>query len=807
MALLTIKVNGNVVFSTDNSSGSTTVDVTKYVQFGNNTIEIDVGSGACPAPWLFGCVSKPGSLACLYPSGVLNPNDIYYGFPPHLGFSDLCDLYCANCQIAGIPGLFGCPSSLSCIMQGSSSCPSGESCAPPLLPPGTYTVTFTIPQQLNLSYATYIQSFQNVKLTIYWNAYSNGLAVYITGSFELIPQYGYNCEAIKLGIYPVNILPLYNVQWVTQAQPNMNNLYQYSSSNNSWYICVPILNLADYALGVTVNQPNCGNVIVNWSSEGQPCFNGLQPYTAPTFLIAKLYVDGTYIGQVNMNSSVTYAEAIPMVTPEILQSYSPYQGFQWTSSSQALPSYNICMNLNYSADVTQLLTGSASGGCHTLTVEFYYYDMNGTLTSAGSTSYSFIKMYDGTIKPFYYNPGEIPSTSKCPETDVVANAIKSNNFLKSTFPSTITLSGTGSINGYYCNNCNLIPEVGPDAPVLGCGYIYPPSLASYNPSTGQQTGCYASVPMTDSTYSKFVYRSGGYYYLCASNLRAQMCNDSSSPGSINVGGTLLQPGQCVDLKLPNPENYWFGYFPYGVNIYVPEGNPGGTYKLVFQYVGDLPKLVDGYIVGELKDQVLWSQTVTITVSGPPPSPSTCNVAVNVASNPGGIPVSASPTSTSINQGQSVTIQFSAPDTYSIYGYGYKFQYWVINGQTYTQTNPSITVTCQQGGQTITINAMAYYQLVSTPSTSPITTTTIRTTTPTTSPTVSPTLPPAPPSSPITTTRITSTVSPTTSPSVPVLLGSTPTGMSKELNMLILAIAVGTLIGFGMFMATSGKKKT
>jgi len=803
MALLTVKVNGNVVFSTDNSSGSTTVDITNYVQFGNNTLEIDVGSGACPAPWLFGCVSKPGNLTCLYPSGVLNPNDIYYGFPPHLGFTNLCDLYCANCQIAGIPNLFGCPSSLYCIAQGSSSCPSGESCAPPLLPPGTYTVTFTIPQQLNLSYATYIQSFQNVKLTIYWNAYSNGLAVYITGSFELIPQYGYNCEAIKLGIYPVNILPLYNVVWISSYSNagweiiNMNNLYSYVASNNSWYICVPMFDLASYAQP-TVNQPNCGNVIVNWSSGGLPCFSGFQPYTAPSFLIAKLYVDGRYIGQVNMNSSVTYAEAIPGATPVVLESFSPYQGFQWTSSSQAPPYFTekICINLNYSADITQLLTSSVSGGCHTLTAEFYYYDMDGTLKSAGTTNYSFIKMYDGTIKPFNIGPG-ISGTASwqygCPETSVVVNAIKNSITVKSTLPTSITLNGTGSVNGYYCSDCNLIPEFTvPQTPYLGCGYIYPQ----------QPAGCYGGVPMTSNSYSNFVAQFAGYYFLCASNLTMQMCNDSSSPGSIVIGGTTLQPGQCANLST---SNVYYGYFPYGVNIYVPEGNPGGTYKLIFQYVGSLPQVTDGYIVGALNNQVLWSQTVTITVSGPPP-PSGCNVAVNVASSPGSIPVSASPTSTSISQGQSATIQFSAPSTYSIGGYGYQFQYWIINGQTYTQTNPSITVTCQQAGQTITINATAYYQLVSTPTTSP-------TTSPTVSPTVSPTSPtyaPPPTTSPTVSPTV-PTVSPTVSPTTPTLVVSPtpppPTVTTKELSMLGLALAVGALIGLGAYVATSRKRRT
>jgi hypothetical protein len=108
--------------------------------------------------------------------------------------------------------------------------------------------------------------------------------------------------------------------------------------------------------------------------------------------------------------------------------------------------------------------------------------------------------------------------------------------------------------------------------------------------------------------------------------------------------------------------------------------------------------------------IVLNVSTTTTSSSPPPG--ACSVAVNVASNPSGIPVSASPTSTTIPQSRSATIQFSAPSYWTSQGTTYQFQYWLINGQTYNTPNPTYTVTCQQAGQTITVNATAVYQAVS-----------------------------------------------------------------------------------------------
>jgi hypothetical protein len=108
--------------------------------------------------------------------------------------------------------------------------------------------------------------------------------------------------------------------------------------------------------------------------------------------------------------------------------------------------------------------------------------------------------------------------------------------------------------------------------------------------------------------------------------------------------------------------------------------------------------------------IVLNVSTTTTSSSPPPG--ACSVTVNVASNPSGIPVSASPTSTTIPQSGSATIQFSAPSYWTSQGTTYQFQYWLINGQTYNTPNPTYTVTCQQAGQTISVNATAVYQAVS-----------------------------------------------------------------------------------------------
>ncbi|MDT7969527.1 MAG: hypothetical protein RQ842_03105 [Vulcanisaeta sp.] len=136
----------------------------------------------------------------------------------------------------------------------------------------------------------------------------------------------------------------------------------------------------------------------------------------------------------------------------------------------------------------------------------------------------------------------------------------------------------------------------------------------------------------------------------------------------------------------------------------------GTYQIITMVcAGDCQQTYNSNICAYGPTIVLNVSTTT-TSSSPPPG--ACSVAVNVASNPSGIPVSASPTSTTIPQSGSATIQFSAPSYWTSQGTTYQFQYWLINGQTYNTPNPTYTVTCQQAGQTITVNATAVYQAVS-----------------------------------------------------------------------------------------------
>jgi hypothetical protein len=112
-----------------------------------------------------------------------------------------------------------------------------------------------------------------------------------------------------------------------------------------------------------------------------------------------------------------------------------------------------------------------------------------------------------------------------------------------------------------------------------------------------------------------------------------------------------------------------------------------------------------------------SSTYTFTVScvqsnqsQPPQQPCTVEPP-SVSSSPSGAPTPTSGASvSSIPYGQSeqVTFYYNAQES----GNNYIFQYWVIGGQTYYQTNPSITETlaCTTPGGTLTgPSGTAYYQ--------------------------------------------------------------------------------------------------
>jgi hypothetical protein len=102
-----------------------------------------------------------------------------------------------------------------------------------------------------------------------------------------------------------------------------------------------------------------------------------------------------------------------------------------------------------------------------------------------------------------------------------------------------------------------------------------------------------------------------------------------------------------------------------------------------------------------------------------PAPGTCTVIVSATSNPAGIPVSASPSTLTLSQGQQASIQLSAPQTYQLGNITYVFNYWWVNGQTYNTPTVSYPVSCTTPG-TITVEAIANYYAQTTAPTFPIT---------------------------------------------------------------------------------------
>jgi hypothetical protein len=103
-------------------------------------------------------------------------------------------------------------------------------------------------------------------------------------------------------------------------------------------------------------------------------------------------------------------------------------------------------------------------------------------------------------------------------------------------------------------------------------------------------------------------------------------------------------------------------------------------------------------------------TFTVSCVQSPYPPCTVNPP-SVSSSPSSAPTpTSSPSTSSIPYGQSeqVTFYYNAPES----GNNYVFQYWSIGGQTYYQTNPSITETlsCTTPGGTLTgPSGTAYYQ--------------------------------------------------------------------------------------------------
>jgi len=116
-----------------------------------------------------------------------------------------------------------------------------------------------------------------------------------------------------------------------------------------------------------------------------------------------------------------------------------------------------------------------------------------------------------------------------------------------------------------------------------------------------------------------------------------------------------------------------------------------------------------------------TSTTTTTYSSSsysPPVPGTCTVIVSATSNPAGIPVSASPSTLTLSQGQQANIQLSAPQTYQLGNITYVFNYWWVNGQTYNTPTTSYPVSCTTPG-TITVEAIAnYYAQTTSPPSSP-----------------------------------------------------------------------------------------
>ncbi len=84
------------------------------------------------------------------------------------------------------------------------------------------------------------------------------------------------------------------------------------------------------------------------------------------------------------------------------------------------------------------------------------------------------------------------------------------------------------------------------------------------------------------------------------------------------------------------------------------------------------------------------------------------VHASAISSPAGIPVSVQPSQLTLNVGQSGTLTFSAPPTYTSGLTQYDFNYWWINGEPFTSPTANYTVTCQQGGTTINVEGIANY---------------------------------------------------------------------------------------------------
>ena len=112
------------------------------------------------------------------------------------------------------------------------------------------------------------------------------------------------------------------------------------------------------------------------------------------------------------------------------------------------------------------------------------------------------------------------------------------------------------------------------------------------------------------------------------------------------------------------------------------------------------------------EQVTSGNSYTFTVSCVQSPYPPCTVEPpSVSSSPSGAPTptsSASVSSIPYGQSEQVTFYYNAPES----GNNYIFQYWSIGGQTYYQTNPSITETlaCTTPGGTLTgPSGTAYYQ--------------------------------------------------------------------------------------------------
>jgi hypothetical protein len=173
----------------------------------------------------------------------------------------------------------------------------------------------------------------------------------------------------------------------------------------------------------------------------------------------------------------------------------------------------------------------------------------------------------------------------------------------------------------------------------------------------------------------------------------------------------------------------------------------------------------------------------------------------VVSDPAGIPVSASlPANASgitAPQGYTIPMHFSAPRIYTLHGYTYRFQYWMIDGKTYNEPDLTITYTCQDIENPVVIG-VARYELVTSTTISPISPT-ISSTTLTYLPTTSPTVPPTSPTLPSPITSPMLSVAPTPTP-------VTPAPPSKaDIYIAIGAVAIIALAGLGYYLYSRRKQ--